>query len=194
MTLGASELFRYLDNTEMIDRMVNEIWTNRRLSFRGYTFEFSKSEFLTALNESPMAKKKIEPGTPEGVGIAWVDDTTKTVWSFPEHPIHPYLGETGLETYGKWKDIITKRSGWKDEFEEVVALAASQYEIYIDQTQKLQIEGMTVEHRNGAIGQNPRVSIQQSAWKNVFTFSNRFGFNPLFEGKVSKHEDDDSEI
>ena len=109
-------------------------------------------------------------------------------------PLHPYLGKTGLETYGKWKDIITKRSGWKDEFEEVVALAASQYEIYIDQTQKLQIEGMTVEHRNGAIGQNPRVSIQQSAWKNVFTFSNRFGFNPLFEGKVSKHEEDDSEI
>lgn len=112
----------------------------------------------------------------------------------PTTPLHPYLGKTGLETYGKWKDIITKRSGWKDEFEEVVSLAASQYEIYIDQTQKLQIEGMTVEHRNGAIGQNPRVSIQQSAWKNVFTFSNRFGFNPLFEGKVSKHEEDDSEI
>lgn len=107
---------------------------------------------------------------------------------------HPYLGKVGLEVYEKWKAIITKRSGWKDEFEEVVSLAASQYEIYIDQTQRLKVEGMTVEHRNGAIGQNPRVNIQQSAWKNVFTFSNRFGFNPLFEGKVPKNEPDDSEI
>lgn len=154
-----------------------------------------------------MAKKKIEPGTPEGAGIAWVDDemldpsdpATVAPLSMLEQYIeqqalHPYLGKTGLETYGKWKDIITKRSGWKDEFEEVVALAASQYEIYIEQTQLLKLEGMTIVHSNKATGQNPRVSIQQSAWKNVFTFSNRFGFNPLFEGKVSKHEEDDSEI
>lgn len=150
-----------------------------------------------------MAKKKIESG-----GIVYSADTSNhetivpintiknIMYKFQEEspPLHPYLGKVGLEVYEKWKAIITKRSGWKDEFEEVVSLAASQYEIYIDQTQRLQIEGMTVEHRNGAIGQNPRVNIQQSAWKNVFTFSNRFGFNPLFEGKVSKHEDDDSEI
>jgi P27 family predicted phage terminase small subunit len=151
-----------------------------------------------------MAKKKIEPGTPSGGGIAWVDldpsdpavvaPLSKLEQYIEDQALHPYLGKVGLEVYEKWKAIIAKRSGWKDEFEEVVSLAASQYEIYIDQTQLLQIEGMTVEHRNGAIGQNPRVNIQQSAWKNVFTFSNRFGFNPLFEGKVSKHEDDDSEI
>ena len=77
--------------------------------------------------------------------------------------------------------------GWKPEFEEVVTLAASQYEIYINQTKMLHVEGMAVRHHNGTIGQNPRVAIQQAAWKNVFTFSNRFGFNPLFENKVSKN-------
>mgnify|MGYP000951991789 CR=1 FL=1 len=108
---------------------------------------------------------------------------------------HPYLGKTGFEVYEKWKGIITDRSGWKPEFEEVVTLAASQYEIYINQTKMLHVEGMAVRHRNGTIGQNPRVAIQQAAWKNVFTFSNRFGFNPLFENKVSKKtEDEDSEI
>ena len=108
--------------------------------------------------------------------------------------IPKYLGKTGKAVYTKWKDIITARTGWKDEFVEQVALAAAQYELYAQACEKIAIEGGTVTHRNGAIGQNPWVSIQAIAFKNVGTFSNRFGLNPAYSAKVDCFIEDDSEI
>ena len=106
-----------------------------------------------------------------------------------------FLGKIGKSIFTKWQQIITERSGWRDEFIEIVGLAAGQYELYVEATEKIKKEGGTVTHRNGAIGQNPWVNIQQSAFKNVLTFSNRFGLNPQYSNKVDMSGAiDDSEI
>lgn len=109
--------------------------------------------------------------------------------------IPDYLGKTGKAVFKKWREIITERTGWRDEYFEVVAVAAAQYELYEKATEGIQREGATIVHNNGARGQNPWVVIQQSAFKNVLLFSNRFGLNPQYSAKVDlSGAYDDSEI
>jgi P27 family predicted phage terminase small subunit len=146
-----------------------------------------------------MSKKEIKPGSPEGVGIAWVDIEIK-----PTKPkaakkkpdgVPKYLGEDGAEVFLKWKSILQESGNWKDEHIEIVGLTAKQYELYILASGKIDIESAVIEHKNGTTGQNPWVNVQQAAFKNVLTFSNRFGLNPLFQNKVPVNkQDDDSEI
>lgn len=111
-----------------------------------------------------------------------------------QEKIPTFLGKTGKVVFAKWRDIIEARTGWKPEFLEQVALAAGQYELYVTACEKIAIEGGTVTHRNGAIGQNPWINIQAIAFKNVMTFSNRFGLNPAYSAKVDCFIEDDSEI
>ena len=63
------------------------------------------------------------PLWPRNVGLI------KIVGTMSQAEIPKYLGKTGKAVYTKWRDIITARTGWKDEFVEQVALAAAQYEL-----------------------------------------------------------------
>lgn len=223
MSRSAAEYVQSLcsDNSEWVNKLINEKWTNRRLVFRGNEFEFTKDEFLNALNTTTMSKKKtIEPGTPEGVGIAWVhpleklkqdiaeaqSDGGKIYFTSPrDEPAYPYphsgidhplfLTIDGQTVFHKIVLFLKKNGNWDDTYLEMIAAASATYQNYCLAQKQVNEFGTTTETGAGGLKKNPAVDIASASFRDFMTFSNKFGLNPLFENKVSnKNADDESEI
>jgi len=157
-----------------------------------------------------MAKKKIEPGTPESVGIAWVHDPSKfhpienAVITIEEEKRPPYphsgvahplfLTVEGQTVFHKIILFLKKNGNWDDTYLEMIAAAAATYQNYCIAQKQVNEYGPTTETGAGGLKKNPAIDIASASFRDFMTFSNKFGLNPLFEGKVKKNEDDDSEI
>lgn len=102
--------------------------------------------------------------------------------------------EVAKKTYNKYMAILKKSGNWKEEYKEQLMSAASNYSLLKRATEALEKEDAVITHSNGTHGQNPWVKIKGDCMKELMAFGRLFGFNPLYESKVKKNEDDDSEI
>jgi P27 family predicted phage terminase small subunit len=103
--------------------------------------------------------------------------------------------EVAKKIYRKYVSTLKKSGNWKDEYEEQVISAASNYSLLQRAMDALNNEEAVIMHSNGTHGQNPWVKIKGDCMKELMAFGRLFGFNPLYENKVSnKNADDESEI
>jgi phage terminase small subunit len=103
--------------------------------------------------------------------------------------------EVAKKIYKKYMATLKMSGNWKEEYEEQVISAASNYSLLQRAMYALNNEEAVIMHSNGTHGQNPWVKIKGDCMKELMAFGRLFGFNPLYENKVSnKNADDESEI
>lgn len=181
MAKSASEFIDLIapENPQWIELLKKERWKEKRILSNGREFEFTKQEFLNALNGRPMTKpsKTLVPPYPHS-GV--------------DHPL--FLTVDGQTVFHKIILFLKKNGNWDDTYLEMIAAAAATYQNYCIAQKQVNEYGPTTETGAGGLKKNPAIDIASASFRDFMTFSNKFGLNPLFEGKVKKNEDDDSEI